>query len=61
MKNLSWTIATGHFGGTIEAIEPELDAMGRIGIERPHPLHEFSIRVEAAKAMAKSGLLHSFI
>ena len=32
-----------------------------IGIVRPHPLHEFSIRVEPAEAVAKSGLLHSLI
>src|SRR5512135_1871786 len=35
--------------------------MGRIGIVSTHPFHEFSIRVEAAKAVAKSGILHSLI
>jgi len=39
-----------HFGWTIEAAEAEFDAVLWIGIECPHPLHEFSIRVEAAKA-----------
>ena len=61
MKDLSWTIAAVHFSRTIEAKELEFDAMRRIGIVPPHPLHEFSIRVEPAKAVAKSGLLHSFV
>src|SRR5450759_4276442 len=61
VQDLAWTIAAGHFGRTIEAVELEFDAMGRIGIVSPHPLHEFSIRVEPAEAVAKSGVLHSLI
>ena len=61
VQDLAWAIAAHHFGRTIEAVELEFDAMGRSGIVLPHPLHEFSIRVESAEAVAKSGSLHSLI
>jgi hypothetical protein len=58
---LTWTITDGHFGRTIEAVELEFYAMGRIGIGRPHPLQEFTLGLEPAGAVAESGLLHNFI
>lgn len=61
MQDVAWTIAAGHFGRTIEAVELEFDAMETIDIVSPHPLHEFSIRVEPAEAVAKSGVLHRLI
>src|SRR5262249_9643167 len=61
IQDLAWTIGAGHFGRTIEAVELEFDAMGRIGIVSPHPLDEFSIRVEPAEAVAKSTFLHRLI
>lgn len=35
--------------------------MGRIGIVLPHPLHKRSIRVESAKTVTKSSVLHCLI
>src|SRR3954447_16034853 len=61
VQDMAWTIAAGHFGRTIEAVELEFDAMGRIGIVAPHPLHQFSIGLKPTKAVAKSGVLHSLI
>src|SRR5258708_11785701 len=58
---MAWTISAHHFSGAIKAVELEFDAMGRIGIERPHPLHEFAIRLEHAKAVAKSAVLDHLI
>ncbi len=61
MQDMGRTIATGHFGRTIETVELELDIVGRISIERPHPLYEFSIRVQSAKIVAESGILQGLI
>jgi len=61
MQYLAWAITDGHFGWTIEAIELEFDAMGRIGIVLPHPLHKFSICIELAEAVAKPEVLNSLI
>jgi hypothetical protein len=61
MQDLSWTIAAHHFGRTIEAVELEFYAMRRIGVVRLHPLHELSVRIESAEAVAESGLLHGFV
>ena len=55
MQDLSRTIAASHFRRTIESVELEFDAVRWIGIEGPHPLHEFSICIDPAKAMAKPG------
>ena len=61
MQNMAWTIGAGHFSRTIEAVKLEFDAMSWISVVSPHPLHELSIRVELAKAMAKSSILHNLI
>ena len=61
MQDWRGAIGAHHFGRTVEAVELEFDAMGRIGIVTPHPLDEFSIRVEPAEAVAESGLLHRLI
>src|SRR5262245_16136684 len=58
---MAWAVGAIHFGRTIEAIEPELGALGRSGIVLPHPLHKLAIRLELAEAMAKSTVLHSLI
>ena len=61
MQDPGRAIAADHFGRTVEAVEMELDAVGWIGIVQSHPLHEFSIRLEPAKAVAKAGLLQRLI
>jgi hypothetical protein len=61
VQDLPWTIGAGHLGRAIEAVEPEFDASGRLGIVAPHPLHEFSIGVGPAEAVAEPGISHSLI
>src|SRR5215471_12428182 len=61
MQDLRWTICACHFCRAIEAVELDFDAMGRISIVFPHPLHEFSIRVEPTETVAKASVLDSLI
>ncbi len=61
VQGLAGTIGAHHLGRAVEAVEPEGDAMGRIGVVAPHPLHELPVRVEPAEAVAEPGLLHILI
>jgi hypothetical protein len=61
MQDLAWASGAGRYARHIKAVELEFDALRRIGVVSPHPLDEVAIRVEAAEAVAKSGVLPSLI
>ena len=61
LEDLPRAADPGRGARNVEAVEPERDRAGGVGVVVAHPLDEFAIRVEPAEAMAKSGVLHSLI
>ena len=53
---LLWTVAGQHLRGAVKAVEMELVDMRRIRIVLSHPLHQLSIGIKAAKAVAEAQL-----
>jgi hypothetical protein len=61
IQDLAGTVRAGHLGRAVKAVELEWDATGRIGVVLPHPVHQLSIRVQPAKAVAEPGVLYSLV
>ena len=53
---LLWTVAGQHLRGAVKAVEMELMGMRRVRIVLFHPLHQISIGIKVAKAVAEAQL-----